>query len=298
MNKYTLFILSLLFLLFTAASACAKNQYITMGYGYVIAVQADGTVEALDETCDTSAWKDVIQVDGSLYHTLGLSRDGTVYAMGNNRYGQCNVEKWTDIVMVAAGDERSYGLKKDGTIVSAGRRDTGKRSAWKKWTGIVWIDVTEDTLFAIDREGNAYGIGVDLSMFHDVVQIYHTTDEINVLRKDGTVHYLHKYDGYEEAWQQYKDKWTDIRELDGISSELKVLKGDGRVTTTSLIPCFADWRDIVEIAGYFGVKSDGTIVISSFYDDVYTPEEMAELASWRVMVDPETIPDAAKTDTP
>ena len=34
------------------------------------------------------------------YHTVGLCKDGTVIAVGNNGYGQCDVADWRDIVAV------------------------------------------------------------------------------------------------------------------------------------------------------------------------------------------------------
>ncbi len=35
-------------------------------------------------------------------HSVGLRRDGTVIATGENRYGQCDVGGWREIVAVAA----------------------------------------------------------------------------------------------------------------------------------------------------------------------------------------------------
>lgn len=37
-------------------------------------------------------------------HTVGLKSDGTVTAVGDNKYGQCDVGCWRDIVAVAAGN--------------------------------------------------------------------------------------------------------------------------------------------------------------------------------------------------
>ena len=37
-------------------------------------------------------------------HTVGLKLDGTVIAVGDNKYGQCDVSGWRDIVAVAAGN--------------------------------------------------------------------------------------------------------------------------------------------------------------------------------------------------
>ena len=37
-------------------------------------------------------------------HTVGIKSDGTVTAVGDNKYGQCNVSNWRGIVAVAAGN--------------------------------------------------------------------------------------------------------------------------------------------------------------------------------------------------
>lgn len=67
------------------------------------------------------------------YHTVGLKSDGTVVAVGDNKYGQCDVSEWTDIVAVAAGWSHTVGLKSDGTVVAVGDNDDGQYdvSGWK-----------------------------------------------------------------------------------------------------------------------------------------------------------------------
>jgi hypothetical protein len=53
-------------------------------------------------------------------HTVGLTSDGTVVAVGGNDYRQCNVGQWTDIVQVAAGIYHTVGVNSAGTAVAAG----------------------------------------------------------------------------------------------------------------------------------------------------------------------------------
>ena len=66
-------------------------------------------------------------------HTVGLKADGTVVAVGDNKYGRCDVSDWTDIVAIAAGSYHTVGLKADGTVVAVGNNGGGRCnvSDWK-----------------------------------------------------------------------------------------------------------------------------------------------------------------------
>ena len=102
--------------------------------GPMVGLKSDGTVvcskyeikapngELVDNpnAFDVSGWKDIIAISQSGYSLLGLKRDGSVVATGNNENKQLDVSDWHDIVAIAAGDWISIGLKSDGTIVMAG----------------------------------------------------------------------------------------------------------------------------------------------------------------------------------
>ncbi|SFR59888.1 Regulator of chromosome condensation (RCC1) repeat-containing protein [Pseudobutyrivibrio sp. NOR37] len=78
-------------------------------------------------------WKDVVSISASgggetavgsnrhgKGHTVGLTKEGKVVAVGDNSYGQCDVEDWSDIVRVSAGDWYTIGVKSDGTVLITG----------------------------------------------------------------------------------------------------------------------------------------------------------------------------------
>lgn len=68
-------------------------------------------------------------------HTVGLKSDGTVVAVGDNKYGQCNVSDWRDIVAIAAGCAHTVGLKSDGTVAAVGDNEYGQCDV-SGWRGI------------------------------------------------------------------------------------------------------------------------------------------------------------------
>lgn len=105
----------------------------------VILVYGDGTVEHIGERSEKypdisgiSEWTDIVQVAHGYTVALGLKKDGTVVAVGDNAKGQADVSGWTDIVQIAVFDSVStmdiegtegfsVGLKSDGTLVATGQ---------------------------------------------------------------------------------------------------------------------------------------------------------------------------------
>ena len=74
---------------------------ISTGYGYTLGLKSDGTVVAVGYNkygqCDVSGWHDIVAISAGSHHTVGLKSDGTVVAVGVNEYGQCNVSGLRDI---------------------------------------------------------------------------------------------------------------------------------------------------------------------------------------------------------
>ena len=90
-------------------SITANFQYIPMvsaGDFHTLGLTSNRTVVAVGDNtggqCDVGVWTGIVQIDGGGYHTVGLRFDGTVVAVGNNAFGQSDVGIWTDITQVAA----------------------------------------------------------------------------------------------------------------------------------------------------------------------------------------------------
>ncbi|MCJ7791049.1 MAG: hypothetical protein MUP49_01315, partial [Dehalococcoidia bacterium] len=113
------------------ASAMAVNTpqgqvtpMVAAGWGHTVGLKSDGTVVAVGDNrygqCNIGGWTGIIQVTAGSHHTVGIKADGTVVAVGYNHQGQCNVGGWTDIIKVAAGVYHTVGVKSDGTAVAVG----------------------------------------------------------------------------------------------------------------------------------------------------------------------------------
>lgn len=91
---------------------------------HTVGLKRDGTVIAVGNNrywqCEVGNWRDIVAIATGIQHTVGLKKDGTVVAVGWNGVGQCDVDDWRDIVAIAAGHNHTVGLKKDGTLVAVG----------------------------------------------------------------------------------------------------------------------------------------------------------------------------------
>jgi len=114
---------------------------VDAGWRFTVGLTSDGQLlfaghdgkQKEDYQKKKEKWKDVIKISASggevsafnsdgrgNGHTVGLKKDGTVVAIGDNSRGQCDVENWKDVVRVSAGDWYTVGLKSDGSILITG----------------------------------------------------------------------------------------------------------------------------------------------------------------------------------
>ena len=181
-------------------------------------------------------WDQVAQRDtlvAAEKHTVGVTEDGTVVAVGDNTNGVCNVGEWTDIIAVDAATNYTVGLKADGTAVFAG-------------LSTIWY-------------------APDLSQWKDIVAVSTDSYGRNILglKMDGTV----IVSGTVSDQEQTVQTWTDIVAIcSSTFSDITGLKSDGTVVTTNAdwTAEVADWSDIVAISSskrhIVGLKADGTVV--------------------------------------
>lgn len=246
--------------------------------GTIQDVDAPQTTVTINGSCSITAnfeSKYTPMVAAGVWHTVGLKADGTVVAVGYNKYGQCDVSGWTDIIQVAAGGYHTVGLKSDGTMVAVGGNEYGECDV-DGWTDIIQIDAGKHHTVALKGDGtvvargwNLYGqcaVGGWMDIIQLVAGFYHTVG----LRSDGTVVSVGvDADGVHEV-----GGWTDIVQLDAGAHHTVGLRSDGTVVAVGRNAhgeCnLDDWSDIAQVCAgcrfTLGIKPDGTVVAAGWND--------------------------------
>lgn len=140
------------------------KQYIVIdgGRDHTVILYNDGTVKAIGSNrygqCDVADWTDIVQISTQGDFTVGLKADGTVVAAGDNSYGQCDVRYWTDIVAISASAEHTVGLKADGTVLATGDNENGECRV-ENWSGIKEISAGDTHTVGLKADGTVVAVG-------------------------------------------------------------------------------------------------------------------------------------------
>lgn len=207
-------------------------------------------------------------------HTVGVKKDGTVIAVGNNHGGSdwyggaCNVSDWRDIVTISAGSWHTVGLKRDGTVVAVGGC-LGSQCDVSDWRDIVAVSARTDHTVGLKKDGTivfngSIWEGCKLSDWRDIVAIAAGTSHTVGLKTDGTLVTI----GWNRQGQCNVNDWRDIVAIAAGCCYTVGLKNDGTVIAVGdnkYGQCDVDnWRDIVAIAAgedhTVGLKQDGTAI--------------------------------------
>lgn len=196
-------------------------------------------------------------------HIVGILKDGTVIAVGDNSHGQCNVSDWRDVVAVAAGEKITIGIKKDGSVIYAGLKRCD--DDFDLWTDITDIAISEHvygrTVYGLKKDGTVVTSSPHLGQraaWNDIVALSASSQHIVGLKKDGTV----------VSSGCYNENVPKLRNIVAISSRFSnvvALRQNGTVTETPL--CLykqENWTDIIAVSSNFyirvGLKKDGTVI--------------------------------------
>ena len=207
---------------------------------------------------------EIKQVSAGGYHTMILKTDGSLWACGNNKYGQLGdgtsedhsilTQVMTDVAYVSAGTNHTMILKTDGTLWACGRNEDGElgdKTTTNRYTPVL---VMKDVAFvsASTRPSNYNG--------------GHTM----ILRSDGVLFGCgHNFYG-ELGVKGWSSKSTPVEIMDNVAtvsaggSHTMIIKNDGSLWACGLNDC--------------GQLGNGTE--SGYGEGIFTPEKiMTDVAS-------------------
>jgi len=289
-RKYINFVLSMVLLLsvivpFGNTYAAAKTGNgsrivkISAGFGYSMALKADGTVIAwgdneYGQTNVPSDLRDVVAIAAGETHAIALKSDGTVVAWGDNRVGAANIPTGlNNVVSIAAGIQHSIALKSDGTVVSWGSYIIGETDVLSGLRDVVaiaghgwhWLALKSDGTVAAWGD-NERGQTTIPDQLKGVISISAGLYNSFALKSDGTA----------VAWGDNSQGQSTIpNDLNGIISisagdfHTLALKSDGTVVAwgygangQTTVPSQLKGVVAIEAGAYhsLALKMDGTVV--------------------------------------
>ena len=119
-------------------NALAQTTGLTLSPEYVNDFDVHGYTSTPEELNELFSSSEIVQISAGGDHSLLLKSDGTVWAWGNNMYGQCGtgtvstrqslaqVIGLTDVVQISAGLYHNLALKSDGTVWGWGNNEYGQ----------------------------------------------------------------------------------------------------------------------------------------------------------------------------
>jgi alpha-tubulin suppressor-like RCC1 family protein len=184
--------------LFLSSSSLARAATVAGGGNHTVIVKPDGTVWAWGAngsgqlgdgtntlrpvpTAVTGTTSTIVAVAAGSTHTLALGSDGTVWAWGDNSFGQLGDGtpysrnapvslSLTNIIAIAAGNIHSVALQSDGTVWVWGNNSNGQLGngtttyssspiALTTISGVTAIDAGASHTLAVKSDGTAWAWG-------------------------------------------------------------------------------------------------------------------------------------------
>ena len=233
----------------------------------------DGTVFmnniAKEEYPEVEEWKEIIAISSSANSVVGLKKDGTVVATGDNYEGKLNTQEWSKIVQVKAGVWGTFAVRECKTLVYAGKLPENQKENFEKhqWNNLKAIEGNWD-LIGIDKDGHILStIGDALSKLTGIKQVAvsNAGDKIAFLDENGVVTV---YSLFGDRF--LKKTWIDIQQITYDDSNLILLDFEGQILTSDSFSEF-NLKNIVAISGGVAVDREGNL---HFIREIETDEEI------------------------
>ena len=233
----------------------------------------DGTVFmnniAKEEYPEVEEWKEIIAISSSANSVVGLKKDGTIVATGDNYEGKLNTQEWSKIVQVKAGVWGTFAVRECKTLVYAGKLPENQKENFEKhqWTNLKAIEGNWE-LIGINKDGHILStIGDAFSKLTGVKQVAvsNAGDKIAFLDENGVVTVYSLYG------DRFLEKtWTDIQQITYDDLNLILLDFEGKILTSDSFSEF-NLKNIIAISGGVAVDREGNL---HFMREIETDEEI------------------------
>jgi alpha-tubulin suppressor-like RCC1 family protein len=269
----------------TASASVHLTREEAGKYEGIISAETDRTVVLVEDGSvmatssngqnDLRYWQDMAAIASGNQHTVGLKKDGTAVAAGNEAHGRLNVEEWSNLVNVAAGAEHTVGLRSDGTVVAVGNDQKGQLGV-HHWEGIVNIAAGARHTVGVKADGTVVAVGdtqdkqTNVEGWKDIVSVAAGFAHTVGLKKDGTV----VATGLNDYGQSNVQNWTNIVSIAAGESFTVGLKADGTVVAAGYNENgqidVSHWTGIIAISASVwhtvGLRADGSLVATGDYN--------------------------------
>lgn len=280
-------------------------------YEYKDSTNMLNKMNALREECIAlikSTWIDIDKaIPISNRGILALKKDGTILVDDSHYYSWLDVSEldwtediwisgWKDIADIAAGAYTEIiAVKQDGTVLVTdlynNETDDPDLEQITGWKDIKSIYYSRDFGYlGIKKDGTVIMTDPheEVEEWKDIVKITTTTDYIVGLTSQGRVMVAGRGRYYEDSMGT---KISDLEDIVDIAGGY-FLKKDGTVTvladSRNIYPDVSSWSNVVQIAwtgkSLFGLKDDGTVIVANSEDINYTEYDEEELARLRDIV--------------
>lgn len=203
-----------------------QEDRLTANENTVLVLNQEGTVQLYgDRDYSIDHWNDIVLVSAGENHIVGLSKDGSVVAAGDDSYGQCSVSLWTSILDVSAGKSHTVGLRSDNTVVCSGNNRLGQCEV-SQWEKIVDVEAGDMCTLAVTEQGTVKVAGSledkeEIESWTEVKKIVNSGGFTVALKRDGTV--------VSNRLNDEVQNWTNIVDLECSKDNIIALDASGKV---------------------------------------------------------------------
>ena len=228
-------------------------ESLSLGETHMVAVTKNSTMYAVGENlsgeCNIEDWYDIIQV-ATAYHTVGLTKSGEVWATGENNFGECNVQSWQNVVQVAVGDFFTLGLTSNGKVLSTGLNSCGQCNV-SEWANIKKVFAKGNVSVGLRYDGRVVIAGKNSYYYGDIKNWERIVD---IVMSNNRIVGIEQDGTIRATGKPFRNfvngDWENVKSVAINGNNIVALKEDGKLISNILLfgQCISDdFNNIAQI---------------------------------------------------